>query len=146
MPKKRPGLELAVEDFYEPYRAQSTPLHPYVTSRFSDRDTSFLFIGFGFRHWYMRILLHVLKAGEHTAPSLALEDAGFFTLPDQRQTVLFFQSGHFVDFLQLPWQDFARELRQRFERQMQSERSVQPARRGNYRAPQTRQHVSRRIG
>jgi hypothetical protein len=27
MPKKRPGLELAVEDFYEPYRSQSTPLH-----------------------------------------------------------------------------------------------------------------------
>ena len=27
MPRKRPGLELAVEDFYTPYRHQSTPLH-----------------------------------------------------------------------------------------------------------------------
>jgi hypothetical protein len=47
---------------------ESPPPHPYVTSRFSDRDTSFLFIGFGFRHWYMRILLHVLKAGGTTRP------------------------------------------------------------------------------
>jgi hypothetical protein len=27
MPRRRPGLELAVEDFYAPYRSQSTPLH-----------------------------------------------------------------------------------------------------------------------
>jgi TIR domain/SIR2-like domain len=114
-------------DFLVNVTREAPPLHPYVTSRFSDRDTSFLFIGFGFRHWYMRILLHGLKAGGHNSPSLALEDAGFFNLPDQRQTVLFFQSGHFIDFRQLPWQDFTRELCQRFERQMQAERSAQPA-------------------
>jgi len=102
-------------DFIVNVTREAPPLHPSVTSRFSDRDTSFLFIGFGFRHWYMRILLHVLKAGDHNAPSLALEDADFFQLPDQRQTVLFFQNGHFMDFRHLPWQDFARELRQRFE-------------------------------
>src|SRR5262249_40767824 len=65
------------------------------------------------------------KAGGHKSPSWALEDADFFTLPDQRQTVVFFQSGHFIDFWQLPWQDFARELRQRFEQQPAP--SVSPA-------------------
>jgi hypothetical protein len=112
-------------DFLVNVTRESPPLHPYVTSRFSDRTTSFLFIGFGFRHWYIRILLHVLKAGGHNEPSLALEDAGFFNLPDQRQTVLFFQSGHFINFRHLPWQDFAHDLRQRFERQTRADRSVQ---------------------
>ena len=228
MPRKRPGLELAVEDFYTPYRHQSTPLHrdlaalpftlclsttperfllnafaetpgktplysfyhfqpnpararerrlvspperhpedqpliydlygcldepeslvltehdlldflvnvtrdspslhPYVTSRFSDRATSFLFIGFGFRHWYIRILLHILKAGGHHAPSFALEDADFFMLPDQRQTVLFFQNGHFMGFRQHPWAAFARDLRERFEQRLRAEPHVPPAR------------------
>ena len=224
MPKKRPGLELAVEDFYAPYRGKTTPLHLdlaalpftlcistiperfllnafaqtpgkapiydfyhfqpdpsrararilteppeqnpenrpliydlygslnepdslvlsendlldflvkvirepsglnwYVTKRFSDPSTSFLFIGFGFRHWYMRILLHVLKASsERRGPSMALEDASFFNLPDHRQTVLFFRSGHLIDFYHLPWQDFARELRERYQRQITSERT-----------------------
>jgi hypothetical protein len=114
-------------DFLVNVTRNSPPLHPYVTSRFSDPATSFLFIGFGFRHWYMRILLHALKAGGHKEPSLALEDASFFDLPDQRQTVLFFQSGHFIDFRQHPLQDFTRELRQRFEGQMRSARSARLA-------------------
>ena len=41
--------------------------------------------------------------------------------------MLFFQNGHFIDFRQLPWQDFARELRRRFEQQLQSEQSARPA-------------------
>jgi hypothetical protein len=81
----------------------------------------------GFRHWYIRILLHVLKAGGHKLPSLALEDADFFTLPDQRQTVMFFRYGRTMSFHQHPWPAFARELRQRFEQQMTAERSVPPA-------------------
>jgi hypothetical protein len=114
-------------DFLVHVTRDSPPLHPYVTSRFSDRATSFLFIGFGFRYWYIRILLHILKTGGHHAPSLALEDADFFTLPDQRQTVLFFQSGHFMSFRQHPWQEFACELRQRFEQHITAERSVPSA-------------------
>ena len=114
-------------DFLVNVTRDSPPLPPYVSSRFNDRATSFLFVGFGFRHWYIRVLLHVLKASGHEWPSLALEDDGFFNLPDQRQTVLFFQSGHLIDFRQHPWQDFARELRQRFEKEMTGERNAQPA-------------------
>lgn len=224
MRKKRPGLELAVEDFYTPYREKTTPLHLdlaalpfalcisttperfllnafaetpdkkpiydfyhfqpdpshararmlteppeknpenrplvydlygsldepdslvlsendlldflvnvireplglnlYVTKRFGDPLTSFVFIGFGFRHWYLRILLHVLKApSERRGPSMALEDGSFFNLPDHLKTALFFQSGHLIYFHQLPWQDFARELRERFEQQVSSKQT-----------------------
>ena len=68
-----------------------------------------------------------MKAAAHSGPSLALEDASFFNLPDQRQTVLFFQNGHDIYFRHLPWQDFAHELHQRFERQVTAGRNLQPA-------------------
>lgn len=54
---------------------------------------------------------------------MALEDASFFNLPDHQQTVLFFRSGHLIDFYYLPWRDFARELHERYQRQITSERS-----------------------
>jgi hypothetical protein len=103
-------------DFLVRVTRQTPALHPYVTGQFSDPTISFLFLGFGFRHWYIRILLHALKAGGHQSPSLALEEAAFFTVPEHQQTTLFFQSGHAIEFRQLP-ADFASELRLRFERQ-----------------------------
>lgn len=103
-------------DFLISVTRQTPALHPYVTAQFSDPTVSFLFLGFGFRHWYIRILLHAFKAGGHESPSLALEDAGFFAAPEHQQTTLFFQSGHAIDFRQLP-ADFASELRRRFEQQ-----------------------------
>lgn len=95
---------------------QTPALHPYVTAQFSDPTVSFLFLGFGFRHWYIRILLHALRAGGHESSSLALEDAEFFTAPEHQQTTLFFQSDHAIEFRQFP-ADFASELRRRFEQQ-----------------------------
>jgi hypothetical protein len=103
-------------DFLVSVVGRTPGLHPYVTGQFSDPTVSFLFLGFGFRHWYMRILLHALKAGGHESPSLALEDAAFFTVPEHQQTSLFFQSGHAIEFRQFPT-DFASELRRRFEQQ-----------------------------
>jgi TIR domain/SIR2-like domain len=86
------------------------PLPSTVTARFSAPDTSFLFLGFGFQRWYVRILLHVLQAARHRYKSLALEDAGFFAHPDQRQTAVFFEHEHLIRFKLLSWQDFVREL------------------------------------
>jgi len=103
-------------DFLVSVTRQTPPLHPYITSEFSDPRVSFLFLGFGFRHWYIRILLHALKARGHESQSLALEDAAFFTVPEHEQTTLFFQSGHAIEFRQFP-ADFASELHRRFEQQ-----------------------------
>jgi hypothetical protein len=86
-----------------------------LTSRFSNPDTSFLFLGFGFQQWYFRILLHILKAhGNRRNLSLALEDANFFVHPDQAQTVLFYNEQHRIQFRHGSWQTFADELSQRF--------------------------------
>jgi hypothetical protein len=86
-----------------------------LTSRFSNPDTSFLFLGFGFQQWYFRILLHILKAhGNRRNFSLALEDAHFFAHPNQAQTVLFYNEQHRIQFRHGSWQTFADELGQHF--------------------------------
>lgn len=90
------------------------PLPAFIKARFSDPNASFLFLGFGFRHWYVRILLHILQAQRHQNPSLALEDAGFFKHPEQRQIVIFFEKEHRIAFRQQDCERFAAELRQRF--------------------------------
>jgi hypothetical protein len=101
-------------DFLVSVLGQAPALHPYVASQFKDPTVSFLFLGFGFRHWYVRLLLHALKAGGHQSPSLALEDEAFFKGPEHQQTALFFLSGHTIEFRVFPM-DFACELRRRFE-------------------------------
>jgi TIR domain/SIR2-like domain len=102
-------------DFLVSVARQTPALHPYVSSQFSDLAVSFLFLGLGFHQWYVRILLHVLKAAGHTQQSLALEDATFFGLPGLKETALFYQSGHFLEFKQFPWPDFVAELRRSYE-------------------------------
>lgn len=91
-------------------------LPAYITARFSDPKTSFLFLGFGFRQWYIRILLHVLQAHGHSSHSLAVEDADFFTHPDQLQTTVFYERSHYIQFRHLSWQAFAAELGERYAR------------------------------
>ncbi|MFO1430347.1 MAG: toll/interleukin-1 receptor domain-containing protein [Candidatus Competibacteraceae bacterium] len=90
------------------------PLPAFIKARFSDPNASFLFLGFGFRHWYVRILLHILQAQRRQNPSLALEDAGFFKHPEQRQIAIFFEKEHRIAFRQQDCQRFAVELRRRF--------------------------------
>ena len=97
-------------DFLVGVIKNAPPLPSYVTARFSAPDTSFLFLGFGFQRWYVRILLHVLQAARHRYRSLALEDAGFFAHPDRAQTALFFEHEHLIGFKLLSWEDFVREL------------------------------------
>jgi hypothetical protein len=103
--------------------AKNTPSLPKdLTSRFSDPKTSFLFLGFGFQHWYLRILLHVLKAdGDRKNLSLALEDAAFFEHPEQPQTALFYSDQHRIQFRYASWQAFTEELSHRFHNEVQSQ-------------------------
>ncbi len=90
-------------------------LPPELASQFSDPDMSFLFVGFGFQHWYLRILLHVLrKELPKNAPrSLALEGTQFFADPQGKKTALFFDQAQAIEFKQCSWGEFARELRRR---------------------------------
>jgi hypothetical protein len=109
--------------------AKGTPSLPKdLTSRFSDPKTSFLFLGFGFQHWYLRILLHVLKAdSDRKNLSLALEDDAFFEHPEQPQTALFYSEQHRIQFRYASWQAFADELSRRFHHETPPERPAPAA-------------------
>jgi hypothetical protein len=96
------------------------PLPAYIAGQLADRQTSFLFLGFGFQRWYTRVLLHVLQTYGHRNRSLAVEGASFFDHPESKHTALFFEKEHKIEFRQHSWSDFAAELRRRYEAQARS--------------------------
>ncbi len=82
-----------------------------IRAHMANPDTSFLFIGFGFQYWYLRVLLHVLNAyGPRNNMSLAIEEQSFFNSPQNGEAVAYYGS-HSIEFQALPWADFARRLR-----------------------------------
>src|SRR5262245_53465230 len=85
-------------------------LPDYIRGRLGDPDTTFLFVGFGFHNWYMRVLLKVLKIYGHKSRAVALEDTGFFAHPDHPQTVGFFSGDRLIEFRPLQWDTFAEQL------------------------------------
>ncbi|MBX2989729.1 MAG: toll/interleukin-1 receptor domain-containing protein [Bacteroidetes bacterium] len=111
-------------EFLVAITTKDPPIHNNIMSEFRDKNKSFLFVGFGFRNWYLRILLYILlnsKTGksEKTSRSFALE-------PDSPENASLAQvSFLFKDSLKINFSDravgeFVNELRSRFEAQVQS--------------------------
>lgn len=79
-------------------------------------DKSFLFLGFGFKHWYLRIILHILEVKKKDNPSLALEDFTPHSVDELKSTVLFYREGPYkIHFFENRFDEFAKELRKRYE-------------------------------
>lgn len=91
------------------------PLPDQVRSLVADRCASFLFLGFGFHNWYLRVLLKVMQMYEHRNKALAFEDLAFFDHPDHLRVVGFFTDERMIDFKPLRWEQFARHLREVFD-------------------------------
>lgn len=91
------------------------PLPAYIAAQLADPQTSFLFLGFGFQRWYTRVLLHALQTYRHRNRSMAVETAAFFDHPDSKQTAIFFEKEHKIEFRHHSWMEFAAELRLRYE-------------------------------
>ena len=102
-------------DFLVAVVAGKPPLPNNIRSAFNSKDACFLFLGFGFKHWYLRILLHVLYHGGGENRSFALEkfDDSIGTFATET-TKLFFQEGHRIYFFDMDLDFFAAELRDRF--------------------------------
>lgn len=91
--------------------AKAPPLPHQITGSLGIPSTTFLFIGFGFQNWYLRVLLHVLSSYGHGSGAAALEDQSFFRNPEKEQTVGFFAGGRWsIDFPDLDWATFAEQL------------------------------------
>ena len=69
-----------------------------------DERTSFLFLGFGFSQWYVRILLHALLGPnryvhrQNQRPSIVMECPKFFAHPDSRRAIAYFNGQHTFRF------------------------------------------------
>lgn len=79
---------------------------------------NFLFVGFGIRHWYLRVLLKVLVRTlelHRSGTSFALEPLQSLSDVDRNQTVLFYQRGTRVEVLDVDVDKFLDELGGRFQ-------------------------------
>ena len=65
------------------------PIPENILSELTDEDKCLLFLGFGFRHWYLRVLLHILKVGSKRNPSFALERIEPKSIEEIRKATLF---------------------------------------------------------
>jgi hypothetical protein len=103
-------------DFLVNVISGNPPLPNNIRSAFKSKDNCFLFLGFGFKYWYLRILLHVLYKGGRDNHSFALEDFDISVDPfTVERTKLFFQEGHKIYFFDMQLGDFAVALRRRVE-------------------------------
>jgi len=91
------------------------PVPDEVRHIVNDPDASFLFLGFGFQNWYLRVLLEVLKVYGHRSKAIAFEDATFFEDPDHQEAIGFFSGDRRIDFRPLRWERFAQQLRAVYE-------------------------------
>jgi len=97
---------------------ETPPVPDQVRSILADEAVSFLFLGFGFQNWYLRVLLQALKVYDRRSKTLAFENKKFFDDPDHERAVAFFADRR-IDFRSLRWEDFARQLRTTYEAETQ---------------------------
>lgn len=91
------------------------PVPDQVRSVLADPAASFLFLGFGFHNWYLRVLLQVMNVYGHRSKAIAFEDVQFFTRPEHEEAVGFFSGDRLIDFRPLRWEVFAHRLRETYE-------------------------------
>ena len=102
-------------DFLVAVAAQNPPLPTNLSSVLRDPKTSFLFLGFGLRHWSLRILLHMLQINKQNR-SFAWErfDAAEIGAAD-RANILFLEKGLKINCYDLRLDEFTAELKRRVE-------------------------------
>jgi len=99
--------------------SNTCPLPVNISSELKDERKSFLFLGFGFKHWYFRVLLFVLGLGNKNNRSYALEEIHRISekhISEFHRTIIFFrESDYKIQFIKNDLQSFTSELKQRFE-------------------------------
>lgn len=103
------------------------PAIPYdLLKELQDENKIFLFLGFGFKHWYFRILLHALKKVDRKRNrSFALEE--FVNTCDLNTISFLYQHGHKIEFLiNKDLNKFAKDLRERYEETSKQSLQLKP--------------------
>lgn len=103
-------------DFLVVLSSGKRPLPDNIRSELQDENKSFLFLGFGFRHWYLRILLHALQGGrKKSSRSFALEKFPPENTVELQHTVFFFKKCDYkIHIFKEDFNVFAAKLQERF--------------------------------
>ena len=83
-------------DFLVAIVSERPPLPNSLVRALKRTGQSFLFVGFGIRHWYLRVLLKVLVRAlelHRTGSAIATEPLRGLSEVDREQTILFYQRG-----------------------------------------------------
>jgi hypothetical protein len=105
--------ETQLLDYLVALIAKAPPL-PNDLSGMLAKGRLFLFLGFGLRQWYLRILLHVLKILKGSSRTFALETLAETGDGPFDDTVLFYRDNFRFDIHRLDVVEFVSELRDRF--------------------------------
>jgi SIR2-like domain len=103
-------------DFLVAIVAERPPLPNSLIRALKRVGQSFLFVGFGIRHWYLRVLLKVLVRAlelHRTGSAIATEPLRGLSDSDREQTILFYQRGTRIELEDTDISAFLTELAQR---------------------------------
>lgn len=103
---------------------ESPPLPDYVRATLKQPSTVFLFVGFGFASWWLRMLLKVLDVigVENRLISLAVEDSATFASAATRDNKGFFESAGI--YIQAgDWAELAADLASRYAAKSEQRRA-----------------------
>jgi hypothetical protein len=103
-------------DFLMAIVSERPPLPNSLIRALKRAGQSFLFVGFGIRHWYLRVLLKVLVRAlelHRTGIPVATEPLRGLSKVDREQTILFYQRGTRIELEDAETRAFLGELAER---------------------------------
>lgn len=104
-------------DFLVAIISQNPALPSNIRSEFRSRDKCFLFLGFGFRQWYLRILLHVLQEDKRNSRSFAFEEIAAQDDPSLQHAIVYYKEKYRLGVYAMEPGTFVTELRRRYQAQ-----------------------------
>jgi len=103
-------------DFLIAIASERPPLPNSLVHALQRPGQNFLFVGFGIKQWYLRLLLKVLLRAlslDRTGSAIAAEPLGDLSAADREQTVLFYERGTKIEVADSDVGSFVAELTQR---------------------------------
>ena len=113
-------------DFLVSVIAKEPPLPANISGLFKERTKCFLFLGFSFKNWYLRILFHVLQSRNRSIRSFALEQMNAFD-ESYQGAILFYRDAFKLHLYSMDEAEFTGELKQRYQAQYGAEPATEGA-------------------
>ncbi|MFL5384388.1 MAG: toll/interleukin-1 receptor domain-containing protein [Longimicrobiaceae bacterium] len=104
-------------DFLVAIISKTPALPSNISSEFRSPDKCFLFLGFGFRQWYLRILLHVLQEDKRNSRSFAFEEIAAQDDSSLQHAIVYYKEKYKLGVYAMEPGAFVIELGRRYQAQ-----------------------------